>query len=139
MERLPHRPPFLLIEGVIECEPGLRARGWKCISYSDVGVCGADLVSGFPSVLMLECMAQMAAIALWVPDGDGARLGSDMRLASISNAHFNGWALPGDKLMVETRVVKRFDKLVMARGQATLNGAVLSVADLVLSSGAAGP
>ena len=35
MEILPHRPPFLLVDRIVECEPGKSAKGIKCVSMNE--------------------------------------------------------------------------------------------------------
>lgn len=129
--RLPHRPPFLLIDGVTELETGRRAHGWRCVTGNDAGASSLGESGCFPDLLVLEGMAQMAAIALWSAEGPGA----DLRLASIANVRFTGASSVGDRLDLEAVVLKKFGNLVRVLGKASVRGALLVQADLTLYSG----
>lgn len=75
---LPHRPPFVWVDRIIECEPGKRARGIKLVSVNDPLVApeltrtgkdagdgaSGDATGSFPRVLLVEAIAQVAAVAL---------------------------------------------------------------------------
>lgn len=123
VRRLPHRPPFLMIDSVREVTSGVRAVAWKRVS---------ECVPVFPATLMLECMAQTAAIAMWLPGASGA----DMRLAGITRTRFRGTAVPGDTLVVEAVVIKRFGSLIRVRGRVDVAGTCVALAHLTLFSSA---
>ena len=97
---LPHRYPFLLLDRILELEPGIQA-------VSRTGVtAGAD----FPQILMIECVAQLAGIVVAQVEGEGGFL------ASIDHAEFFGTAAVGDILIVSVNVVKSFGRLFMIEG-----------------------
>ena len=98
---LPHRYPFLLLDRLIELEPGLRAVAMTTVSAArDV-----------PQVLLVEAVAQLAGIATIQQDGEGGFL------AAIDQAEFGRAALAGDSLIITARVLKAFGRLFMVEGE----------------------
>ena len=64
MEILPHRPPFLLVDKITDCEPGVKATGIKCVTMNEpffVGHFPGKPI--MPGVLILEALAQTGAVA----------------------------------------------------------------------------
>ena len=64
MEILPHRPPFLLVDRITDCEPGVKATGVKCVTMNEpffVGHFPGNPI--MPGVLILEALAQTGAVA----------------------------------------------------------------------------
>ena len=65
MEILPHRYPFLLVDRIIECEPGKSAKGIKCISANEMQFLGHfPQQHVMPGVLIIEALDQTGAVAL---------------------------------------------------------------------------
>ena len=108
---LPHRYPFLLLDRIIELEPGARAVARTAVTAT----------RGFPQILLIECVAQLAGIVV-AQEGDEGGF-----LASIDHAEFSGAAAVGDLLTVSARVIKSFGSLFM------IEGTVSSGADQLLS------
>jgi 3-hydroxyacyl-[acyl-carrier-protein] dehydratase len=114
LEHLPHRYPFLLVDRVLEVEPGKRIRAIKNVTINEPffqgHFPGAPVM---PGVLIIEAMAQAAAILSFrtldaVPDG--SRL---IYFAGIDNARFKRRVVPGDQLVLEaelTRIVRGIGK-----------------------------
>ena len=64
MEILPHRPPFLLVDKIIACEPGKSATGIKCVTMNEPFFTGHFPGHPvMPGVLILEALAQAGAVA----------------------------------------------------------------------------
>lgn len=76
---------------------------------------------GFPQILMIESVAQLAGIIVAQAEGEGGFL------ASINHAEFSGTAAVGDLLTISARVIKPFGRLFM------IDGNVFSGADQLLS------
>lgn len=116
---LPHRYPFLLLDRVVELEPGVRAVATTTISASSV----------FPQVLLVESVAQLAGIATIQQEGEGGFL------ASIDQAEFNQVPLIGDVLTVTARVIKAFGRLFMVEGEVSCGENLLLKVRLTLGVG----
>ena len=64
-EIIPHRHPFLLIDCIEELEPGVRAVGYKSITYNEPQFAGHfPQEPVMPGVLMIEALAQVGAVAI---------------------------------------------------------------------------
>jgi len=104
MEILPHRYPFLLVDRVVELEPGVRAVGIKQVSANEPHFTGHFPGRPImPGVLMVEALAQAAGIAvLTLPEYRG-KLGL---FAGIDDCRFKRLVQPGDTLRLEVTVEK---------------------------------
>jgi 3-hydroxyacyl-[acyl-carrier-protein] dehydratase len=103
-ELIPHRPPFLLLDRVVDVVPDHRATGIKYFSGSEYFFHGH--FPGYPvvpAVLIIEAMAQTANVL------GGYTIGSDCRslmyFAGVDRARFRSPVVPGDTL--EVRIVKQ--------------------------------
>jgi len=107
---LPHRYPFLLVDRVIDIEPGMRGTGIKNVSVNEEFFNGHfPTQSVMPGVLMLEAMAQTAVLL----GSFGAEPGSIVYLTGIDDAKFKQRVVPGDQLhikMEKTAVKGPFEK-----------------------------
>ncbi|MBW4053921.1 MAG: hydroxymyristoyl-ACP dehydratase [Proteobacteria bacterium] len=108
---LPHRYPFLLLDRIIELEQGVRGIARRGVGAS----------RGFPQILMIEAVAQLAGIVVAQAEGEGGFM------ASIDHAEFSGRPDVGAVLTVSARVIKSFGRLFMIEGD------VFSGADQLLS------
>ena len=116
---LPHRYPFLLLDRVIELEPGVRAVALTTVSAS----------RPFPQVLLIESVAQLAGIATIQQDGEGGFM------AAIDQAEFSRLPLVGDVLIVTARVIKAFGRLFLVEGEVTCEESTLLKVQLMLGVG----
>lgn len=116
---LPHRYPFLLLDRVVELEPGVRAVALTTISAS----------RAFPQVLLVESVAQLAGIVTIQRDGE------EGFLASINQAEFSRVPLIGDVLTVTARVLKAFGRLFMVEGEVSCGESPLLKVQLTLGVG----
>jgi 3-hydroxyacyl-[acyl-carrier-protein] dehydratase len=116
---LPHRFPFLLLDRVVELEPGVRAVAVTTVSAS----------RAFPQVLLVESVAQLAGIATIRQDEEGGFL------AAIDQAEFGRAPLVGDVLSLTVRVVKAFGRLFMVEGEVSCGENRLLKVQLTLGAG----
>jgi len=103
-EILPHRYPFLLVDRILSVEEGKKAVGIKNVSVNEPFFQGH--FPGYPvmpGVLIIEAMAQVAAIAaLKMPEFAG----KIALFAGIDKARFRRQVFPGDQLRIEAEVLK---------------------------------
>ncbi len=117
---LPHRPPFLFLDRIVSLEPGTSASAIKRVTNE---------VVGYPSLFLLESMAQLAGIAAAQTEGD---LGF---LAAVEKAEFASGVTNGDTLLITARIIKSFGPLHLVAGEIAIDGTTVATATLTLASG----
>ena len=125
---LPHRYPFLLVDRVLEREPGVRVVAEKLVTFGEPYLQGHfeghPLV---PGVLLLEMLAQAGGFL----ESDSLH-GTAIFLAGVQDARFKGPALPGDRLRLEVRAEGAFAGMLKLRGTVTCEGRELCTASLLV-------
>ena len=107
---LPHRYPFLLVDKVIECEPGVRLLGVKNVTYNEPFFQGHFPQKPImPGVLILEALAQTTGLLASETAGDELA-GMIYYLIGIDKAKFKCPVVSGDQLMIEARFLKHKHK-----------------------------
>jgi beta-hydroxyacyl-ACP dehydratase FabZ len=129
LQVLPHRYPFLLVDRIVEIEPGVRVTGLKNVSSDEAffaGQEGRDAV--MPGLLIIEAMAQTGAVLLMAgQDPPAARL---VYFASLNDATWHGVVRPGDQLRISITVTHARGRLRKVHAFATVEDAVVCEADL---------
>jgi len=127
MKILPHRYPFLLVDGVEEVGEDYIV-AFKNISISDP-VFGGHFPSYpiYPGVLIIEGLAQTAGLLLLKDAGDAIPL-----FLGIDNARFKKEVRPGDKLVYEVKVVQSKGTIVKVEAAAKVDGRTAAKATLLL-------
>ncbi len=98
MESIPHRYPFLLVDKLVDIEPGERATGIKNVTINEPFFPGHfPQKPVMPGVLILEAMAQTAGVLAVQFLGDDAK-GKVMYFMGIDGAKFRRPVVPGDVL-----------------------------------------
>lgn len=133
IELLPHRYPFLLIDRVLELEPGKRVKALKNVTINEPFFPGHFPGQPvMPGVLMIEAMAQAAAVLAFhtVPKGDtpGARI---VYLAGVDDARFKKMVVPGDQLIIEVEVDRIMRNIGKFKCRATVDSQLAVEATLV--------
>lgn len=104
-EYLPHRYPFLLVDRVLECEPGKQIVAIKNVSMNEPFFAGHFPDHPImPGVLVIEAMAQAAAILAFKTGDRTPGKGSVVYFLGIDEARFKSPVLPGDQLRLVARV-----------------------------------
>lgn len=128
---LPHRFPMLLVDRVVELDPGRRAVAWKCVSANEPYFQGhfpGDPV--MPGVMLVEAMAQVAAIAALT--GHPEQEWRSLVLLALDRVRFRRPVVPGDRLVVcaellrERRSVWRFAVRAEVEGVRVVEGEILA-------------
>ena len=103
---LPHRYPFLLVDKVLECEPGNRLLAIKNVTFNEPFFQGHfPRQPIFPGVLIMEALAQSTALLTALSD-DTLGKGKTYFLAGIDNARFKRQVVPGDRLLLNIQYLK---------------------------------
>ena len=132
-EIIPHRYPFLLIDCIEEMEPGVKAIGYKNVTANEPFFQGHfPQKPVMPGVLIVEALAQVGAVALL---GLPAWKGKTAYFAGINKARFKQKVLPGDVLMLETKIVKVKGPIGVGEAVATVNGKTACKAELMFAIG----
>lgn len=123
---LPHRDPFLLLDEVLELEPGTRVVARKTVRPED---CEGHFPGNpiMPGVLMVEALAQTAGVAVLTLDGYRGKLGL---FAGIDGCRFRRMVVPGDTLRLEVTVEKLRGMFGRLRGVATVESEIAVEATL---------
>ena len=118
---LPHRPPFLLVDRILELEPNKRIVGIKNVTMNEPFFVGHfPSFPVMPGVLIVEAMAQTGGILVMydVPDAS-QRL---VLFASIEGAKFRRPVRPGDQLRMEIEMLSRKTTFCRMEGHAYVDG-----------------
>lgn len=131
MKLLPHRYPFLLVDRIIGLEGETKCTGVKNVTINEPFFQGHFPGHPvMPGVLQLEAMAQVASIVLMkMPEHQG-KIGYFM---SANNVKWRKPVFPGDTLIIETEMLKVKRSIAQATARITVNGVVVSEADLMFS------
>ncbi len=130
---IPHRYPFLLVDRILEIEPGKRAVGLKHVSLSDGYLQGH--FPGYPvmpGVLIVEAMAQTGAVLVMQ---DPAHTGKLPFFARVDNCRFRRQVRPGDSLRLEVEVTSFRGPVGKAHARALVGDALACEADLTFALG----
>lgn len=117
---IPHRFPFLLVDKVIELEPGKKAVGIKNVTANEPFFQGHfPEYPVMPGVLIVEALAQTAGIAVASQEEGKGKLGL---FASIDSMKMKRQVVPGDTLQLEAEILMNKMGVVKAKVIATVEG-----------------
>jgi 3-hydroxyacyl-[acyl-carrier-protein] dehydratase len=133
-----HRYPFLLVDKVIDLEPGKRGRGIKNVTINE------EFFSGhfpeepiLPGVLIIEAMAQVAAIVVGSEaKGKEVKIKERMGyLAGIKEIKFKRPVRPGDRLEISVEIIQKLANLFRVKGEARVDKEICAQGELVFTKG----
>lgn len=130
-EIIPHRYPFLLIDQVVDYEPGKFADARKCVTVNEPFFQGHfPQYPVMPGVLIIEALAQTGAVALLsMPENKG----KIALFGGIKNARFKKQVRPGDVLELHCELTRMHGPVGMGTAVATVNGKTAVQAELTFA------
>lgn len=132
MKYLPHRYPFLLIDRVIDMVPGEHITALKNVTVNEEFFNGHFPHSPvMPGVLIIEAMAQAAAILSFKTQGQVPDENSVLYFAGIDNARFKRPVVPGDQLRFEMKILRNMRGIWKYHGVAKVGDEVAAEAELM--------
>lgn len=133
---LPHRYPFLLIDRVLELEVDHSIVAQKNVTINENFFVGHFPVKPvMPGVLIVEALAQAAAILAYHSRSGEEAKDALFYLGSIENARFKRIVIPGDQLRLEISVQRRRARVWKFGGVALVDGEVVCSAEMACAEG----
>ncbi|MCJ7472564.1 MAG: 3-hydroxyacyl-ACP dehydratase FabZ [Actinobacteria bacterium] len=130
---IPHRDPFLLIDEILEIEPGKRIKGVKHVSEEEYYFKGHFPGNPImPGVLQVETIAQAGAVAVLILPENKGKL---VLFAGIDKARFKKMVKPGDDLIIEVEIESFRRNIGKGKGRATVDGKLACAADIMFALG----
>jgi beta-hydroxyacyl-ACP dehydratase FabZ len=130
MRSIPHRYPFLLVDRVIEMEPGKRIVAYKNVTINEPffqgHFPGAPIM---PGVLVIEAMAQAGAVLLLNAMED--RESKLVYFTGIDKARFRRTVVPGDQLRFTLEILKLRSRTCKLKGRAEVDGQLAAEAEIL--------
>ena len=131
LQMLPHRYPFLLVDRITEYVSGQYVKGYKNISVGEHCFTGHFPEKPiFPGVLQIEALAQTSAPILMLMDEYKGKL---TLFAGVDGAKFKNIVRPGDKLEMETEVIKMKGPIAKCFGRSFVDGKLCLEATLTVA------
>jgi 3-hydroxyacyl-[acyl-carrier-protein] dehydratase len=135
MSLLPHNYPFLLIDRILEIEPGKRIVGIKNVTYNEPFFPGHFPGRPImPGVLIVEAMAQTAGILAFksIPEEEQRR---PVLFLGLDNVRFRKPVVPGDQLRMELEITRHRQAIWGFKGKAFVEDRLVAEADLLAMLG----
>ena len=133
-ERIKQRPPFQMIERVVELEPNVSAKGIKCVSVNEPYFMGhfpdAPIM---PGVLIIECAAQLCSLVI-APENAASDADKLYVLLKVKDFKFLKPVIPGDRLEIEVKctlasaAAYEFSAVISVDGKVRAKGSMLFTA-----------
>lgn len=131
MECLPHRYPFLLVDRIVELEPGRKACGLKNVTVNEPFFQGHFPGRPImPGVLIVEALAQVGAVAILAMDEFKGKLGL---FGGIDGLRFRRQVVPGDQLRLEVEITRLRGRIAKAAVRALVGNEVAAAGELTFA------
>ena len=128
---LPHSYPFKFIDRIADLEAGKRIVCVKNVSANEEVFTGHFQDNQvMPAIMIIEAMAQSAGLLI----ASSADIAVSALLIGIDHAEFMRPVIPGDQLVIEARMIHKFQPFSVFQANARVNGDIVSEAVITLAS-----
>jgi len=132
LEHLPHRYPFLLVDRVLSIDPGKEIVALKNVTINEPFFPGHyPHHPVMPGVLIIEAMAQVAALLTFKSSGSKPDDKSVYYFAGIDAARFKRPVSPGDQLIIRLTLVRSMRCVSKLSATAEVEGQLAAQAELM--------
>ena len=132
LKQLPHRYPILLVDRVLELEKGARIKALKNVSINEPYFLGHfPHRPVMPGVLMLEALAQAAALLAFDTLGETPDDQTVYYFAGIDGARFKRPVEPGDQLILEVELDRMKAGIFKFKARAKVGDEIATEAELM--------
>jgi len=132
MKLLPHRYPFLMVDRILEMDPGKSLKALKNVTINEPYFQGHfPHRPVMPAVLMMEALAQATGLLAYKTGELKPNDQSVFYFAGIDKARFKRPVEPGDQLILQVELVKRKRNIWVFKGVASVDGDVAASAELM--------
>lgn len=132
LQYLPHRYPFLLVDRILELEEGKRVLALKNVTINEPFFPGHfPHRPVMPGVLILEALAQAAAVLSFKTMGQKPDENSVVYFAGIDKARFKRPVLPGDQLLLEVSISRTMRNIWKYKAEARVGDEIAAQAELM--------
>jgi 3-hydroxyacyl-[acyl-carrier-protein] dehydratase len=132
LKQLPHRYPFLMVDRVLEIEKGKRIKALKNVTINEPFFVGHfPHRPVMPGVLMLEAMAQAAALLAFDALGTSPSDKTIYYFAGIDGARFKRPVEPGDQLIMDVTLERMKSGIFKFKGTARVDDHIACEAELM--------
>lgn len=129
---LPHRYPFLLVDRVVELDPGTRIVALKNVTLNEPFFNGHFPGHPvMPGVLIVEALAQTSGLLLGLSGTHEADANRIFYLAKVDNARFLKPVVPGDQLRLEVQLKRLIRSMGIFTARATVDGKEVATCELM--------
>ena len=129
---LPHRYPILLVDRVIELEPGQRIVALKNVTLNEPFFQGHFPGHPvMPGVLIVEALAQASGLLIGLSGVRAEGRDALFYLAKVDNARFNRPVLPGDQLRLEVQLKRMIRSMGIFNARAVVDGNEVASCELM--------
>ena len=128
---IPQREPFLMIDEVEQFVPGESCTAYKNVSADEYYFKGHFPGNPImPGVLMVEALAQTGAVAILSMEENKGR---NALFGGINNLKFKKQVVPGDRLKLEVKIIKRKGPIGIGEAIATVDGKIVAKGELTFA------
>ncbi|MEE1037529.1 MAG: 3-hydroxyacyl-ACP dehydratase FabZ [Eubacterium sp.] len=125
---IPHRYPFLLVDKIVDMEPGKWARGIKCVTANEMHFLGHFPEKHImPGVLIMEALAQTGAVAILSEEENKGKIAV---FGGIKNCRFKHQVVPGDVLELYCEMTAIKGPVGFGKVVATVDGKVAAQGEI---------